>query len=378
MAGKACGNCRADGHSRCSAVFEAQDGQVYCCCGIWLGTLRKKKHGVISALLLTAVISVLAVAPAASAMPHPPSPGYARYHPWFGMFESRPLVTRSLDPGVVLEYFALGSAPAVAVAQARKLHREGKVLLAVLDPYGEMTPGWTDHPPTSAEIPFPLAALAAGKLDMFVQPWAQALASLRFRVLLSWAHEMNGDWYAWDSPPCRYGLHGNSLLPPNSPGQTSPRTFVKAWRHVHGVFTRQGARNITWIWTINRLQPWHKGCPPSRRITRADWPGSRYVNWIGIDGYFTRPGYSFRTRLAATVRFVRTFTRKPMLLQETGAWPGRRQHAQLRSLARGVRRYHLIGWVYENRDGKLGLWTLTRREERFLGRLLRRAGFRRP
>ena len=47
---------------------------------------------------------------------------------------------------------------------------------------------------------------------------------------------MNGTWYSW-------GYR-----------HTSPAVFVAAWRHIVTVFRAAGARNVTWLWTINIIQ----------------------------------------------------------------------------------------------------------------------------
>lgn len=325
--------------------------------------------------------AVVALAAAMAWLGRAPALAATHHAPLFGIFDQcvpgNPACTarigHALPLSLAVTYAPLMQRPPFATLKA--IHRDGLMPVLVADPYGILNrPGQSTQ---KRERVIPARKIAAGHFDGYLRWYADRLRSLRFRVGLSFGHEMNGDWYAWGSPArCRSRAKDehSQALPPNSPGRTPPRLFVKAWRHLHDVFTRQKAGNVTWIWTVSRLL-WRKGCPSPRGITRADWPGSRYVNWIGIDGYLTKPGIRFRNRLAPTVRFVRTFARKPVLIQETGVWPGSSQWAQFRSLVRGVRRYHLLGWVYENRDGKLGRWTLTPREERFLGRLLRRDGY---
>jgi hypothetical protein len=325
--------------------------------------------------------AVVALAVAMAWLGRAPALAETHHAPLFGIFDQCVLgnpactarIEHALPLSLAVTYAPLMQAPPLATLKA--IHRAGLMPVLVVDPYGILNlPGQSTQ---KRERVIPARKIAAGDFDGYLRWYADRLRSLRFRVGLSFGHEMNGDWYAWGSPArCRSRVldEHSQALPPNSPGRTPPRLFVKAWRHLHDVFTRQKTGNVTWIWTVSRLL-WRKGCPSPRGITRADWPGSRYVNWIGIDGYFTKPGITFRNRLAPTVRFVRTFARKPVLIQETGVRPGSSQWAQFRSLVRGVRRYHLLGWVYENRDGKLGRWTLTPREERFLGRLLRRDGY---
>jgi beta-mannanase len=57
--------------------------------------------------------------------------------------------------------------------------------------------------------------------------------------------------------------------------------FVLAWRRVVGVFREEGASNAIFVWAPNATDE-----------PRASWnhwtayyPGDRYVDWVGIDGY---------------------------------------------------------------------------------------------
>ena len=63
--------------------------------------------------------------------------------------------------------------------------------------------------------------------------WARALAAFGGPVRLRFAQEMNGDWYPWGA-----GTNGNT-----------PAEFVRAWRHVHDIFTAAGATNVQWVWS---------------------------------------------------------------------------------------------------------------------------------
>ena len=50
------------------------------------------------------------------------------------------------------------------------------------------------------------------------------------------------------------------------------------WRHVHDVFTAQGATNVTWVWCPN-IQG-----PKSTSLAEM-YPGDSYVDWTCVDGY---------------------------------------------------------------------------------------------
>src|SRR4029453_16687376 len=104
----------------------------------------------------------------------------------------------------------------------------------------------------------------------------------------------NGYWYPWGTR------------------QSTPRDFVAAWRHIHEVFRTAGATNVIWTWTPNVVN--YLPDAPLRRY----WPGAADVGWGGVDGSFTREGArTFATLLGPTVKQVRRFTDKPVLIVET-------------------------------------------------------------
>lgn len=140
---------------------------------------------------------------------------------------------------------------------------------------------------------------------------------------------MNGDWYSW-------GYR-----------HTSAAEFVAAWRHVVTVFKEQGAGNVTWLWTVNSL------AGGGTRIVNPDawWPGSQYVTWVGIDGYYYRADETFATLFGPTVTDIRAVTRDPILIAETGAAPQADPIAKIADLFAGVRADHMLGLVWFDAKG---------------------------
>jgi mannan endo-1,4-beta-mannosidase len=169
-----------------------------------------------------------------------------------------------------------------------------------------------------------LAAIASGRYDTYLRSYAGAVRSYRHPVVMSFGHEMNGRWYQW-------GLH-----------HTSPAVFVAAWRHIVRVFRSVGARNVTWMWTINRVDP----TGYTTRAPAAWWPGSSYVDWVGIDGYFHTPSDQFASVFGPTIVDVRELTNDPILISETGAATRSGQPAKIASLFAGVHAYGLLGFVW--------------------------------
>jgi uncharacterized membrane protein len=172
-----------------------------------------------------------------------------------------------------------------------------------------------------------LASIAAGQSDAYLRAWASAARAYRQPVALSFGPEANGPFYSWGC------------------GHSPAAQYVAAWRHVHDVMTAAGARNIIWVWDVNRI--YSKTCPLVAR-----WPGGAYVDWIGVDGYWRGPGDTFANVLAPTVAAVRELARKPVLIAETGARRSPAAARWVRSVFGGARAGGLIAVVWFNyRDG---------------------------
>jgi mannan endo-1,4-beta-mannosidase len=172
-----------------------------------------------------------------------------------------------------------------------------------------------------------LTAIATGQYDAYLRAYAAAVRSYHRRVILSFGHEMNGWWYSWGY------LH------------SSPAAFVAAWRHIVTLFRAQGAGNVTWLWTINIINP--KGGIPA---PAPWWPGSSYVSWVGIDGYYFKSSWRFAPLFGPTIKAVHALTRAPILIAETGAAPAMGQPAKIGDLFAGIRAYGLLGFVWFNAE----------------------------
>src|SRR6266567_5671177 len=164
-----------------------------------------------------------------------------------------------------------------------------------------------------------LQSIAAGRHDRYLKTYADQVRSYGYPVTLSFAAEMNGDWYAWGA------------------GHTSPRVFVAAWRHMVDVFRAEHARNITWLWTVNSVNA-------SKVPLRPWWPRAGYVDVVGIDGYYYRQTDTFASVFGTTIAQVRGFTRDPILISETAVGPvaGAAKVADLFDGARAARVAGLI------------------------------------
>ena len=114
-----------------------------------------------------------------------------------------------------------------------------------------------------AQPAFQLNQIYGGQYDSYIQQWAAEAKAWGHPFFLRFDWEMNGTWqFPW-----------SEQLNSNQPGD-----YIKAWRHVHDIFTAAGASNVTWVWCPNIASP----------ITRsfsALYPGDAYVDWTCFDGY---------------------------------------------------------------------------------------------
>jgi beta-mannanase len=183
--------------------------------------------------------------------------------------------------------------------------------------------------PTTVSV----AAIASGRYDGYLSAYAEAVRAYHHPVIISFGHEMNGDWYPWGYK------------------KTSPAVFVAAWRHIVDIFRALGAQNVTWLWTVNVIDDTQNGKIPS---PAQWWPGNSYVTWVGIDGYYLKPSWQFAPLFGPTISAVRTLTADPILIAETGAVPAAGQPSKISDLFAGIRSYGLLGFVWFDSTNSIG------------------------
>jgi mannan endo-1,4-beta-mannosidase len=178
-----------------------------------------------------------------------------------------------------------------------------------------------------------IAAIASGGYDAYLSSYAETVRAYGHPVILSFGHEMNGGWYSWGYK------------------KTSPKVFVAAWQHIVRLFRALGANNVTWLWTVNIINDTPHGMIP--RPARW-WPGSSYVNWVGIDGYYLKSSWKFAPLFGPTISAVRALTLDPILIAETGAVPAAGQPAKIADLFGGIGQYGLLGFVWFDSTNSIG------------------------
>jgi mannan endo-1,4-beta-mannosidase len=206
-------------------------------------------------------------------------------------------------PNLVAYYS--GWAQPFNVSYARMLHSHGAIPFVQIDP-------------SFAKVP----AVAAGDYDTYLRSYADSVRDYGHAVVIGFGHEMNGNWYSWGYK------------------NTSPTAFKAAWRHLVTVFRDEGAYNVTWLWTVNQQRP------SGTRPIRAWWPGTNYVTWVGIDGYYVRRSDTFGTVFGSTISQVRAITGKPILLSEAGVSPKVNRFADITQIFNNVQSQNLLGVVW--------------------------------
>jgi mannan endo-1,4-beta-mannosidase len=171
----------------------------------------------------------------------------------------------------------------------------------------------------------PLSQVSGGN-DDWLTSYAKAVAKYGHPVALSFDSEFNGPWWPW------------------SYSHVSAAQFTAAWRRVVTVFRQAGAANVTWIWTVSVSSPVTTALKPW-------WPGSAYVNWIGVNGYLSVPGATFSNVFGPTFAQVSTVTSDPILITETGADPASDRPKAIASLFAGAESTPgVLGLVYFDYD----------------------------
>jgi len=147
--------------------------------------------------------------------------------------------------------------------------------------------------------------IIAGDFDPYIRHWAQAAKAWGGRVLLRFAHEMNGYWFPW------------------SPGRfdNTPAGFIKAWRHVWKIIRGPapggiGATNVKFVWSPGSPCP---SCTPYSLI----YPGDKYVDYVGFTAFNWGTGYSswvpMVKKFTPAMKALAKVSSKPVIAAETGS-----------------------------------------------------------
>lgn len=196
--------------------------------------------------------------------------------------------------------------------------------------------------PTDGNGSLSLQSVASGADDAYLRQFAADAKAWGHRFFLRFNYEMNTGWVSWAQ---------------SANGQNASQE-VAAWRHVHDIFTSEGATNATWVW-----------CPNVANKAAADdfssvYPGDNYVDWTCLDGYnyggkiWQSPDQVFKTSYDDVTKLAPS---KPMMIGETGSVEDGGSKAQwistlLKELPTQYPKIAAVNW-FDNVDGPNN-WTL--------------------
>jgi len=142
---------------------------------------------------------------------------------------------------------------------------------------------------------------ARGDYDDYIRSWAQAAKRHGGRVLVRWAHEVNGAFFPW-------GIK-NTLC------DDTVSDYKAAWRRIVSIFRNVGASNVKFVWTVAR-SVCSGGCNPYKSF----YPGKKWVDYVGFSNFnwgVTQNKWTPMVQTVGTVmKFFTTFTRKPVIIAE--------------------------------------------------------------
>ncbi|MBA3387977.1 MAG: Ig-like domain-containing protein [Rubrobacter sp.] len=171
------------------------------------------------------------------------------------------------------------------------LHPHLDNLLLFHDTYPNSTMIWSWEP-----WGVTLQEIIGGAHDAYIDEVARRIRDVGKRVLIRFAHEMNGAWpWPWNNRP--------------------PEEYIAAWRHVVDRFRAQGATNAEWLWSPNiesftakPFSPWY--------------PGDEYVDWTGLDAYnwgeIHNKWSEFNQLFQYSIGVLTTLSPRGIIIAETG------------------------------------------------------------
>jgi hypothetical protein len=149
-----------------------------------------------------------------------------------------------------------------------------------------------------------------GVITKYIKGFAKAARNWGGRVILRFAHEMDGYWFPWG-----IGRFTNTT-----------KNFKAAWRHIWGIFKGPkgvGATRVKFLWSPNNPCG---GCVPYKNV----YPGDRYVDYVGFSAFNWGPP-SWRSMPTALNSGMVKITqlgkagiiskRKKVIIAETGSSP---------------------------------------------------------
>jgi hypothetical protein len=175
------------------------------------------------------------------------------------------------------------------------------------------------------------------KIDAsWLQKFAQVIKACKVPTMLSFGHEMNGNWYPWS------GIFNGKGKDQNNNGvPDGPENYITKHRYIVDKVRQYGVKNMIIVFNINgETLPniwWNR---PSHY-----WPGGKYVDVIGINKYNTEdygaPWRSLKSWIGPLIRKISAYG-KPIFIAETSC-DANTSYDQWVRKPRWIKRN--IGWI---------------------------------
>lgn len=186
---------------------------------------------------------------------------------------------------------------AFPTAMVNKLKGTGTVPLIFWQPTGYASPPGQTGAPLQDACGTAYTKIISGSWDTYIHQWATA-AKGKGRILVRFAHEMDGAWFPWGNTNC-----GNT-----------PDGFKTMWKHIVGIFRTVGATNVKFVWS-----------PYQARAKQKAWyPGNGWVDYIGFTvfnwaQYHAAAWTDLATGIKQATKNLSYTGSKPWIVAETGS-----------------------------------------------------------
>jgi hypothetical protein len=143
-----------------------------------------------------------------------------------------------------------------------------------------------------------LQQINSGAHDAYIDEVARRIGAVGKRVLIRFAHEMNGNWsWPWLNQP--------------------PADYIAAWKRIVSRFRSLGVTNVEWVWSPNTVT-----VGGSAKDFTPWYPGDAYVDWTALDGYnwgTVHTGWrTFRESFEYSTGLITALSPRGLIIAETG------------------------------------------------------------
>jgi beta-mannanase len=132
------------------------------------------------------------------------------------------------------------------------------------------------------------------------------------------------------------------------------------WRHVVSIFRAEGTTNALWVWSPNVFGPGSSPTGSSAVSFVPFYPGDRWVDFVGLDGYnwgvLHSSGWcSFACVFGPSYRALVKLTHKPAMIAETASTEsGGDKAAWIRAIPRALKAHmpqvHALVWFDREKE----------------------------